>query len=85
MTAFYVILGLALYLLPTIIGIIRREKANVWQVAIINVAFGWTFVGWVIALIMSASNKGHNPSLVVSQHISYDRHIGNTEDPEDPK
>jgi hypothetical protein len=79
MTALYVLLGLALYLLPTIIGIVRRDKANVWQVAIINVAFGWTFVGWVIALIMSASNKGHNPSLVVTQHTT----INAT--PEDPK
>jgi uncharacterized membrane protein len=79
MTAFYVLFGLALYLLPTIIAILRRAKANVWQVAIINVAFGWTFVGWVIALVLAASNKGHNPSLVVSQNIT----LNST--PEDPK
>jgi hypothetical protein len=79
MIAFYVLFGLALYLLPTIIGIVRRDSANVWQVVIINVAFGWTFVGWVIALVLAASNRGHNPSLVVTQHTT----INTT--PEDPK
>jgi peptidoglycan/LPS O-acetylase OafA/YrhL len=42
--------GLALYLLPTIIVIARRKK-NVLGPILVNVLLGWTFVGWIVALV----------------------------------
>ena len=44
------LLSLALYLLPTIIVLARRKK-NVLGPILVNVLLGWTFVGWIVALI----------------------------------
>jgi len=45
-------IGLALYFLPTIIAAIRRSKSTV-GIILVNILAGWTFVGWVIALVWS--------------------------------
>lgn len=42
--------GLALYLLPTIIVIARRKKKILGPI-LVNVLLGWTFIGWIVALI----------------------------------
>lgn len=44
------LLGLALYLLPTIIAAARGKKKIV-GIILLNVLLGWTLVGWVAALI----------------------------------
>jgi len=47
---FVFFLAIAVYMLPTIIADHRRKK-NVNAIAALNVLFGWTFVGWGIALV----------------------------------
>lgn len=42
-----------LYFLPAIIA---RKKSNNGSVFVINLFFGWTVIGWVIALASAASN-----------------------------
>jgi len=42
--------SLALYLLPTIIVLARRNK-NVLGPILVNVLLGWTIIGWIVALI----------------------------------
>ena len=42
------VVGLPLYFLPTIIG---RHKRNVKALFVLNLLLGWTFLGWVGALI----------------------------------
>lgn len=44
------------YFLPTIIAIGRR-KANVMAIALVNVFFGWTIIGWFVALVWAASRQ----------------------------
>jgi len=44
---------LALYLIPTIIAVIRQVP-NMGSVIVINVFLGWTFIGWVVAVAMAA-------------------------------
>ena len=44
--------GIALYFLPTVIGALRRAKGLV-GIVLVNIFLGWTFVGWVIALVWS--------------------------------
>jgi hypothetical protein len=44
------LVGLALYLLPTIIVLARRKK-NVLGPILVNVLLGWTVIGWIVALI----------------------------------
>lgn len=41
-----------LYFLPTIVAALRGHLSVV-SIFILNVVFGWTFIGWIIALIWS--------------------------------
>lgn len=47
-----VIVLIALYWTPTFVAA-RRHVRNVGQVALVNLFFGWTFIGWGIAFIMA--------------------------------
>ena len=40
------------YLLPTVIGS-ARHAPDLWAVALINIALGWTVGGWIVALVMA--------------------------------
>ncbi|HEV7156954.1 MAG TPA: superinfection immunity protein [Caulobacteraceae bacterium] len=42
--------GLALYFLPTIIAV-ARQKRNALPIFVLNAFLGWTFIGWVAALV----------------------------------
>lgn len=55
---------LAAYLAPTLVAF-QRQTSNRWSVGVINVFFGWTFIGWVIALAMSVS--GAKPRTAIIQ------------------
>lgn len=45
----------ALYFLPTIIAA-RKKKPNTTAIFLVNLLFGWTFLGWIVALIWAVSN-----------------------------
>jgi hypothetical protein len=49
-----VILAVLLYFLPAIIAMKRGHKQQN-SIALTNLFFGWTLLGWVICLIWSAS------------------------------
>ena len=44
-----------LYFLPTLVGFFRRHNQR-WPILLFNLFLGWTFVGWVIALVWSATS-----------------------------
>ena len=46
------IIAVGLYLLPSIIAI-RAKRKNAAAIVVLNVFLGWTFLGWVGALIWS--------------------------------
>ena len=46
------VLGLALYALPSIIAG-RRRKRNANAIGALNLLLGWTVIGWVVALVWS--------------------------------
>lgn len=46
---FVLLLSLATYLIPAIIGALRGVP-NLGSLVIVNLFFGWTLLGWVIAL-----------------------------------
>jgi hypothetical protein len=54
------ILGLALYLLPSIVGWNKRSSG---AIIALNLLLGWTFIGWVVALIWSLT--ADQPATVV--------------------
>ena len=46
---------LALYFAPTVIVAINPHKRSKAPAVVVNAFFGWTLVGWVIALAMAVS------------------------------
>ncbi len=40
---------IAWYFMPTIIGM-QRSKRNTPSIFVVNLFFGWTLIGWVVAL-----------------------------------
>jgi len=50
------LIGLALYLLPSMLAVHRDCKATAWIIAL-NILLGWTVFGWVIAIGWAASGK----------------------------
>lgn len=44
------LIALALYFLPTIVAY-RKQKANRAAIFAVNLFLGWTFLGWLFALI----------------------------------
>lgn len=53
------VLGGAIYLFPSYIG---RKHRNQKAIFIINILLGWTFLGWIVSLVMGrkASSKTMN-------------------------
>jgi hypothetical protein len=43
------------YFLPTIIATLRNHR-NAGAIVAVNVLLGWTFIGWVVALVWSMTN-----------------------------
>jgi len=49
---FFVIFSILIYFLPALIG---RHKADATGIFIVNLLFGWTIIGWFIALIWACA------------------------------
>ena len=56
---FFLLIGLAIYFLPTIIAM-ARGKRNALAIFAMNLLLGWSFIGWAIALVWSltAEDRG---------------------------
>lgn len=52
--------GLALYFLPTIIAV-ARQKRNALPIFVLNAFLGWTFIGWVAALVWCLTAEPASP------------------------
>ena len=49
--AILIIFGsIALYFLPTIVGY-NTDHKNSTSIFVLNLLLGWTFIGWVVALV----------------------------------
>jgi hypothetical protein len=51
------------YMLPWAIGA-TRNRTNCAATALVNFFFGWTLIGWVIALVMACRSEPAQPVLV---------------------
>ena len=51
---FVFICSLVFYFLPTIIALMRRQR-NSLAIFLLNFFLGWTFIGWVVALVWSVT------------------------------
>lgn len=63
-----ILVGLGIYLIPTLIAYSRKRQAKT-IVLIINVFFGWSIIGWCIALFI-ALTKDDEPDTVVVRNYN---------------
>jgi hypothetical protein len=56
----FILFLVMMYWLPTIIALVRQTRSAL-GVAVVNFFFGWTVIGWFVALIMAlaADNRPH--------------------------
>lgn len=47
-----------LYFLPSLVG---SRKSNAGAIFLLNLFLGWTFVGWVVALVWASTNDPARP------------------------
>jgi hypothetical protein len=62
-------LCLGLYFLPTIIAIVRKMP-NTGSVFVVNLFLGWTFIGWIVALVMAAGSAQPRAALQATSTAS---------------
>ena len=51
-----IVFWLILYTLPWYIASWRYHR-NKWPIAVINILFGWSFIGWGVALVWALSGN----------------------------
>lgn len=56
MTLVMIGIAMTLYFAPTLIAGVRGNP-NTLAIGLINLFLGWTFIGWVVALVMAAWAK----------------------------
>jgi hypothetical protein len=61
------VIMVGIYLLPTFVACAYNKK-NKWIIAILNLLFGWTIIGWVVLLIVSIFT-GNEKSTIESQSL----------------
>lgn len=86
-TVLVVVFSLLIYFTPTIVVLQNKHHANKAGVIIVNLLFGWSFIGWVVALVwafqktvapqinVSVSNQQGHFSPQPCQDISHQPHI----------
>jgi hypothetical protein len=47
--------GFLMYFLPTLIAF-ARSKRDTTAILLLNIFLGWTFIGWIVALVWAAKN-----------------------------
>jgi hypothetical protein len=57
-TLFGLIFGLVLLFLPTVVAR-SRNHPNTLVIFLVNLFFGWTFVGWVVSLLWACARVPH--------------------------
>jgi len=49
-----IVIVIFIYFLPTIVGCCKKKK-NAGAIFVLNLFLGWTFIGWVIALVWATT------------------------------
>lgn len=60
----FLIVSLLLYFLPAYLA---RNKPNFTAILVLNILAGWTFIGWIIALIWALSSEPQRQAVAAPQ------------------
>lgn len=63
-------IGIVAYWIPTIVAS-RRKTVNAGGVFVVNLFFGWTLLGWVVALAMASGGAVKQPVQQAQQVVYY--------------
>jgi len=66
-----IILFIIPYFLPSIIALFR-SKSNTTAIVMLNLFLGWTFIGWVVALIWAVTKDREMQTIVVNNNAYSD-------------
>ncbi len=58
-------IGTMIYFLPSILAVVARRR-NSATIVVLNILLGWSFVGWVVALVMALMK---DPAPVQAVHL----------------
>jgi len=61
-----------LYLLPWLSAVLRGHH-NHLPILALNLVLGWTVLGWIVALVWSASGGRHLPALAPQESVEEQR------------
>jgi len=59
----FILMGMLLYFLPAIIGHNKRDAVGIF---LVNLFFGWTVIGWIVAFVWACSSEYHPPVMVAA-------------------
>jgi len=65
----FMLILMGVYFLPSIIAAIRRHHNGI-SIALLNLFLGWTFIGWLIALIWACSSPPPQSQIIIQQDFS---------------
>jgi hypothetical protein len=60
---FGMLVAIVIYLIPGIIAIVRKHK-HMPAIMLTNVIFGWTVLGWFVALIWAFTEAQSKPTII---------------------
>jgi hypothetical protein len=63
----FIVIVIAMYVLPTVVAMLRKHR-QLPAIALVNILFGWSVIGWVAAMIWSLTTP--QPQTVIVQTIS---------------
>jgi len=63
------LIGIVFYFLPTFIAF-NRKKSNKISIFLLNLFLGWTFIGWIVALIWAVSSDPQQANIIVNQQMN---------------
>ncbi len=68
----FVLAGLALYFLPSIIAF-KCEHTDKHLILILNAVLGWTFIGWILILLWAMTDTKINKVLNIANNDNIDK------------
>ena len=62
------LIGIPLYFLPSYLAY-KRKKRSKLSILLVNLFFGWTTIGWIIALIWAVSSDNQPQNIIVNNQV----------------
>lgn len=60
------LVALAMYVLPTIVAMMRKHP-QLAPIALVNIVLGWSFIGWIVALVWALTNPQPQQTVIIQQ------------------